>query len=58
MVCFLEFQKLVDELNRMPFTSQTLRQRNRKIEIEKSLDELEKTIQIFSKPKIYVKESE
>lgn len=42
----------------MPFTSQTLRQRNRKIEIEKSLDELEKTIQIFSKPKIYVKESE
>lgn len=39
----------------MPLTSTTLRIRNRKIEIEKELRQLEHTIQIFSRSRVYVK---
>lgn len=42
----------------MPLTSQTLRTRNRQIEIEKELRQLDHTIQIFSRSKVYVKNEE
>lgn len=51
----LEYQDLIDELNHMPLTSQTLRVRNRQIEIEKELRKLDVTIQIFSRSRVYVK---
>lgn len=49
------FKDFVDELNRLPMTSETLRVRNRKIEIEKELRSLELNIRVFSRPKVYVK---
>lgn len=52
---FSEYQDLIDELNHMPLTSETLRIRNRKIEIEKELRHLDHTIQIFSRSRVYVK---
>lgn len=55
---FLEYQDLIDELNHMPLTSKTLRIRNRKIEIEKELRQLDHTIQIFSRSRVYVKNDE
>lgn len=54
-VYFPGFKLLVDELNRLPMTAETLRVRNRKILIEKELRELEKNIRIFSRTKVYVK---
>ncbi|XP_055855073.1 uncharacterized protein LOC129918506 [Episyrphus balteatus] len=50
-----KFQDLVGELNRMPMTTETLRIRGRKVEIERELVDLENDIRIFSKPKVYVK---
>lgn len=50
-----EYQDLIDELNHMPLTSETLRTRNRQIEIEKELRKLDQTIQIFSRSRVYVK---
>lgn len=52
---FLGFKELVDDLNRLPMTSETLRVRNRKIEIEKELRGLEINIRVFSRTKVYVK---
>lgn len=52
---FVGFKDFVDELNRLPMTSETLRVRNRKIEIEKELRSLELNIRVFSRPKVYVK---
>ena len=46
---------LVDELNRLPMTAETLRVRNRKIEIEKELRKLDTNIRTFSRKKVYVK---
>lgn len=45
---------LVQELNRMPMTTETLRLRRRKVEIEKELTQIELDIRTFSKPKVYV----
>lgn len=42
----------------MSLTSETLRIRNRKIEIEKVLRQLDHTIQIFSRSRVYVKNDE
>lgn len=53
-----EYQDLINELNRMPMTSRTLRVRNRQIAIERELNQLDDTIQIFSRPKVYVKNEE
>lgn len=53
---FSEFRQLVNELNRMPMSGETLRIRNRKMEIEKALIDLENTIRNFSKSKVYVKD--
>ncbi|CAG9800832.1 unnamed protein product [Chironomus riparius] len=52
------FKELVDELNRLPMTCETLRVRNRKIEIEKELRSLEINIRVFSRSKVYVKLTE
>jgi hypothetical protein len=46
---------LVDELNRLPMTCETLRVRNRKIAIEKELRKLDEHIIVFSRPKVYIK---
>lgn len=48
-------QDLIDELNRMPMASRTLRVRNRQIEIEKELNKLDDIVKIFSRLKVYVK---
>lgn len=48
-------QDLIDELNRMPMSSRTLRVRNRQIEIEKELNKLDDIVKIFSRLKVYVK---
>lgn len=46
---------LIKELNKLPMTSETLRVKNRKMEIEKELIKLEDSIRIFSRAKVYVK---
>lgn len=48
-------QDLINELNRLPMTSKTLRVKNREIEIERELRQLDDTIQIFSRSRVYVK---
>ncbi|XP_070499382.1 uncharacterized protein [Chironomus tepperi] len=52
------FKELVDDLNRLPMTCETLRVRNRKIEIEKELRSLEINLRVFSRSKVYVKLTE
>lgn len=46
---------LINELNHMPMTAQTLRVRSRKAEIDKELTVVEDEIRIYSKPKVYVR---
>ncbi|KAH8253978.1 hypothetical protein KR032_007892 [Drosophila birchii] len=48
------FESLVNELNHMPMTAQTLRVRTRKAEIDKELTTVEEQIRIYSKAKVYV----
>lgn len=57
-ILLLGFKELVDDLNRLPMTCETLRVRNRKIEIEKELRSLEINIRVFSRSKVYVKLTE
>ncbi|XP_053962337.1 uncharacterized protein LOC128865935 isoform X1 [Anastrepha ludens] len=52
------FKALVNELNHMPMTTETLRMRVRKAEIEKELKLLETDIRVFSKTKVYMKHKE
>ncbi|XP_030380353.1 uncharacterized protein LOC115628401 [Scaptodrosophila lebanonensis] len=49
------FDKLINELNHMPMTTQTLRVRTRRAEIDKELTSVEDEIRLYSKPKIYIK---
>uniref|UniRef100_A0A1I8NL34 Enkurin domain-containing protein n=1 Tax=Musca domestica TaxID=7370 RepID=A0A1I8NL34_MUSDO len=49
-----KMESLIQELNRMPMTTETLRIRRRKVEIEKELSQIELDIRTFSKPKVYV----
>lgn len=42
------------ELNRLPLCVDTLRVRTRRIDLEKHLQQTEKSIKLFSKPKVYV----
>ncbi|EDW09984.1 uncharacterized protein LOC6580191 [Drosophila mojavensis] len=49
------FELLINELNHMPMTTQTLRVRSRKAEIDKELTSVEDEIRIYSKAKVYVK---
>lgn len=55
ILSLLGFKELVDELNRLPMTCETLRVKNRKIQIEKELREIEITTRVFSRTKVYVK---
>lgn len=55
LLLITEYQDLINDLNRLPMTSQTLRVRNRQIEIERELRQLDETIQIFSRSKVYVR---
>ncbi|EDW74605.1 uncharacterized protein Dwil_GK21321 [Drosophila willistoni] len=48
------FDSLVNELNHMPMTTQTLRVRTRKAEIDKELATVEEEIRTYSKPKVYI----
>uniref|UniRef100_A0A1A9UGJ3 Enkurin domain-containing protein n=1 Tax=Glossina austeni TaxID=7395 RepID=A0A1A9UGJ3_GLOAU len=49
-----KMSSLVQELNHMPMTTETLRIRNRKREIEKELTKIELDIRLFSKSKVYI----
>ncbi|KAG8042593.1 hypothetical protein G9C98_005227 [Cotesia typhae] len=49
------YQEFVNELNKMPIRSDTLRCQKKKMEIEKQLNKLEEGIKIFSRPKVFVK---
>lgn len=49
------FAELVSELNKLPVKTDTLRMRNRKMELEKQLAKLEEGIKVFSRPKVFVK---
>ncbi|XP_038222349.1 uncharacterized protein LOC119839961 [Zerene cesonia] len=51
----ISFAELVNELNKMPVKTDTLRMRNRKMELEKQLAKLEEGIKVFSRPKVFVK---
>ncbi|EDW51062.1 GM12015 [Drosophila sechellia] len=46
----IKYSKLVEEYNRMPVSEPTLRVRNRKIAIERQLDELDYAINMFDQP--------
>ncbi|KAH8331404.1 hypothetical protein KR074_002683 [Drosophila pseudoananassae] len=48
------YEHLVNELNHMPMTAQTLRVRSRKAEIDRELSTVEEEIRIYSKAKVYV----
>lgn len=39
----------------MPVRSDTLKLKNRKIDIEKQLNRLEEAIKVFSKPQVFIK---
>lgn len=54
-LCISGFAELVSELNKMPVKTDTLRMRNRKMELEKQLTKLEEGIKVFSRPKVFVK---
>ncbi|XP_026741793.1 uncharacterized protein LOC113503865 isoform X2 [Trichoplusia ni] len=49
------FAELVSELNKLPVKTDTLKMRNRKMELEKQLAKLEEGIKVFSRPKVFVK---
>lgn len=49
------YNQLIAELNKIPVRTDTLKMKQRKIEIEKQLDKLEEGIRIFSRSKVYVK---
>ncbi|XP_012287600.1 uncharacterized protein LOC105703643 isoform X2 [Orussus abietinus] len=49
------YQEFVNELNKMPIKTDTLKSQRRKMEIEKQLNKLEEGIKVFSRPKVYVK---
>ena len=55
LVLYIGFAELVSELNKMPVKTDTLRMRNRKMELEKQLAKLEEGIKVFSRPKVFVK---
>lgn len=49
------YAELITELNNLPVRSDTLKVRNRKMEIEKQLEKLDDGIKVFSRPKVFVK---
>uniref|UniRef100_A0A1B6CGQ0 Enkurin domain-containing protein n=1 Tax=Clastoptera arizonana TaxID=38151 RepID=A0A1B6CGQ0_9HEMI len=53
-----EHKELVDQLNQLPFTTSSLKTLQRKQQIEKDLDLLEKRISNFSREKVFIKDIE
>lgn len=49
------FAELVNDLNKLPVKTDTLKMRNKKMELEKQLAKLEEGIKVFSRPKVFVK---
>lgn len=49
------YADLVQKLNMMPVRTDTLKMRNRKIELEQKLNKIEEGIKVFSRPKVFVK---
>lgn len=49
------YAELITELNLMPVRSDTLKIRNRKIELENQLKKLDEGIKVFTRPKVFVK---
>ena len=54
-MCVIDYADSLQELNMMPVRSDTLRMRNRKMELEEQLNKIEHGIRKFSRPKVYVK---
>nr|CAD7257706.1 unnamed protein product [Timema shepardi] len=52
------YAEMVKELNMMPVRSDTLRARQRKIELESQLNKLEDGIKVFSRPRVFIKVGE
>nr|CAD7194969.1 unnamed protein product [Timema douglasi] len=52
------YTEMVKELNMMPVRSDTLRARQRKIELESQLNKLEDGIKVFSRPRVFIKVGE
>ncbi|EDW26047.1 GL14160 [Drosophila persimilis] len=48
------YDVLINELNHMPITSQTMRVRSRKAEIDKELAIVDEEIRVYSKPNLYI----
>ncbi|XP_063243425.1 uncharacterized protein LOC134542811 [Bacillus rossius redtenbacheri] len=53
-----DYARMVQELNMMPVRTDTLRTRQRKIELEQKLTKLEEASKVFSRPKVFVKVGE
>ncbi|XP_002134581.2 uncharacterized protein [Drosophila pseudoobscura] len=51
------YDVLINELNHMPITSQTMRVRSRKAEIDKELAIVDEEIRVYSKPNLYINSS-
>lgn len=51
----LEQQEWTIELNSLPVSCDTLRIKQRKVEIETKLREIENALKVFSRPKVFVK---
>lgn len=52
---FAEYQSLIQELNKMPVSSDSFRIKRRKIEIEKELKDLEEKIKLHKTKKVFIK---
>ncbi|KAK0179731.1 hypothetical protein PV327_005454 [Microctonus hyperodae] len=52
------YEGLVNELNKLPIRSDTLRSQRRKMELEQELKKLEEGIKVFSRPKVFIKMDE
>ncbi|XP_074647842.1 enkurin domain-containing protein 1-like isoform X2 [Tubulanus polymorphus] len=48
-------EALITQLNMLPITSDTMRVKNKRLDLEAKLSELEEAIRIFSRPKVFVK---
>lgn len=54
----VDYEGLVNELNKLPIRSDTLRSQRRKMELEQELKKLEEGIKVFSRPKVFIKMDE
>lgn len=54
-LCIAEEKEYIRELGILPIGVDTVRVRNKRLELEGKLAELEEAIKIFSRPKVFVK---